>query len=166
MADAVTLLPLSGKINLRGRPDDPAFRDAVAGVIGFAPPLKPNTAVLGHVGLYWLQPTSWLVEAPLDGIGDLTARLRAAVGPAGTAVEVSDTRLTYRIAGPDALDLLAKGCALDLHPQVFPAGRSALCAFAQLHALLVKVAEEPAFHLFVPRGARRHVENWFSATHQ
>ncbi|HYH20166.1 MAG TPA: sarcosine oxidase subunit gamma family protein [Azospirillum sp.] len=166
MPDAVSLLPLSGKINLRGRPDDSAFLHAVAGVLGAAPPVEPNMAVPGPASILWLQPTSWLVVAPLDGIEDLASRLRAAVGAAGTAVDVSDTRLTYEITGPDAVRLLARGCSLDLHPRVFPAGRSAQCAFAQLHALLVKVDESPTFHLFIPRGAQRHVENWFAATHQ
>jgi sarcosine oxidase subunit gamma len=166
MPDAVSLLPLSGKINLRGRPDDRAFRDAVVSVLGAEPPMQPNTAVLAPISLFWLQPTSWLVVAPLDGVEELAARLRAAVGAAGTAVEVSDTRLTYALTGPETLRVLAKGCSLDLHPRVFPAGRSALCAFAQLHALLVKVDETPTFHLFVPRGAQRHIEAWFAAVHQ
>ncbi|HYH38824.1 MAG TPA: sarcosine oxidase subunit gamma family protein, partial [Azospirillum sp.] len=93
----------------------------------------------------------------------LTARLRESVGERGTAVDVSDTRITYALCGPDAVTLLNKGCSLDLHPRAFPVGRSALCAFAQLHALLVKTSDAPVFQLSIQRAAQRHFEEWLAA---
>ncbi len=163
MADTVHLMPSAGRIALRGRPDDRGFLDAVASVLGVVPPAEPNVAVLGLVSVFWLQPTSWLVECGLEEAEPLAARLREAVGGRGTAVDVSDTRVTYALRGPGAVRLLNKGCALDLHPRAFPAGRSALCAFAQLHALLVKTDEAPVFHLTIQRGAQRHFEEWLAA---
>ncbi|HYG86826.1 MAG TPA: sarcosine oxidase subunit gamma family protein [Azospirillum sp.] len=163
MADTVHLMPPMGRIALRGRPDDRVFLDAASSVLSAAPPVEPNTAVLGPVGIFWLQPTFWLVECELDEVEDLTARLRAAVAERGAAVEVSDTRLSYTVQGPEALTFLNKGCSLDLHPRVFPVGRSALCAFAQLHALLVKTNDAPIFHLTIPRSAQAHFEAWVRA---
>ncbi|WP_431856217.1 sarcosine oxidase subunit gamma [Azospirillum sp.] len=162
MADTVHLMPPAGRIALRGRPSDRAFVDAVVSVLGVAPP-EPNVAVLGAVSLYWLQPTSWLVECAPGDTEALTARLCEAVRDRGMAVDVSDTRVTFRLSGPDAVTLLNKGCSLDLHPRVFPVGRSALCAFAQLHALLVKTSDAPVFQLTIPRGAQRHFEDWLAA---
>ena len=159
MADTVHLMPPMGRIALRGRPDDRGFRDAVAAVLGVPPP-EPNVAVLGAVSVFWLQPSFWLVECALEDAEALTARLRDAVGERGTTVEVSDTRITYALRGPDAARLLNKGCALDLHPREFPVGRSALCAFAHLHALLVKTHDAPVFQLTIPRGAQAHFEEW------
>lgn len=159
MADTIHLMPPAGRIALRGRPDDRGFLDAVASVLGVSPP-EPNVAVLGPVSLFWLQPTSWLVECEPDDAEALTARLSDAIGPRGTAVDVSDTRITYALRGPDAVRLLNKGCALDLHVRAFPVGRSALCAFAQLHALLVKTSDAPVFHLTIQRAARAHFEGW------
>ncbi len=163
MAETVTSLPPAGLIALRGRPDDRAFLDAVAGVLGAAPPVEPNTAVLGPPAIHWLQPTSWLVVASPEGVEGLAARLREAVGASGAVVDVSDARVGYAVAGPDAVRLLSKGCGLDLHPRVFPAGRSALTAFAQLHTLIVKRDEAPTFHLYVARSVQRHLEAWFQA---
>ncbi|WP_109120691.1 sarcosine oxidase subunit gamma family protein [Azospirillum sp. TSO22-1] len=165
MADTVHLMPPAGRIALRGRPDDRAFADAVAAVLGAAPP-EPNVAVLGAVSLYWLQPTFWLVECALDEAEALTGRLRDTVGEHGTAVDVSDTRVTYALRGPDAVTLLNRGCSLDLHPRVFPVGRSALCAFAQLHALLVKTSDAPVFQLTIQRAAQRHFEEWLAAAQE
>jgi sarcosine oxidase subunit gamma len=162
MADTIHLMPPTGRVALRGLPDDRGFFDAVASVLGVSPP-EPNVAVLGPVSVFWLQPTSWLVECDPDDAETLTARLRDAVGSRGTAVEVSDTRITYALRGPDAVGLLNKGCSLDLHPRVFPVGRSALCAFAQLHALLVKTHDSPVFHLTIQRAARAHFEAWLAA---
>lgn len=162
MADAVHLMPPAGRIALRGRPEDRAFTAAAAAVLGVEPP-PPNVAVFGAVSLYWLQPTFWLVECEPEEAGPLTARLCEAVGGHGTAVDVSDARVTYALRGAGAVRLLNKGCSLDLHPRVFPTGRSAVCAFAQVQALLVKTSEAPVFQLTIPRAAQRHVEAWFEA---
>ena len=163
MADTVHLMPHAGRIALRGRPGDRGFLDAVSSVLGAPPPTEPNVAVFGAASIFWLQPTSWLVECELETAESLTARLRDAVGERGTAVDVSDTRITYALRGPGAVSLLNKGCSLDLHPRAFPVGRSALCAFAQLHALLVKTSDAPVFQLTIQRGARAHVEEWLKA---
>ena len=112
-------------------------------------------------------PPTIVFTAELDLIRDsgeaFAARLREAVGASGAVVDVSDARVGYAVAGPDAVRLLSKGCGLDLHPRVFPAGRSALTAFAQLHTLIVKRDEAPTFHLYVARSVQRHLEAWFQA---
>ncbi len=163
MADIVHIRPLMGRIALRGRPDDHAFLDAAASVLGAALPVEPNTAVLEPVGIFWLQPTFWLVECELNAVEALIARLQPAIGPRGMVVEISDSRISYSLKGPEAVTLLNKGCSLDLHPRVFPVGRSALCAFAQVHALLVKTDDAPVFHLTIPRSAQTHFEGWVRA---
>ncbi|WP_448187781.1 sarcosine oxidase subunit gamma [Azospirillum sp. sgz301742] len=162
MADTVHLMPAAGRIALRGRPDDRGFLDSVSAVLGVSPP-EPNVAVLGPVSVFWLQPTSWLVECEPDDAEALTVRLRDAIGPRGTAVDVSDARITYALRGPGAVRLLNKGCSLDLHVRAFPVGRSALCAFAQLHALLVKTSDAPLFQLTIQRAAQAHFEAWLKA---
>ena len=78
----------------------------------------------GHV--LWLGPDEWLVVAregaPSDVAAAIEAALReAAAGAFLTTVDVSANRVGIEIAGPDALELLAAGCALDLERA--PAGR-------------------------------------------
>ena len=56
----------------------------------------------------------------------LEARIRsAAVAAGGAAADVSAQRIVVRLTGPRVRQLLAKGCAIDLHPRVFGFGDSA-----------------------------------------
>jgi sarcosine oxidase subunit gamma len=95
--------------------------------VGVALPLEPNTWVTRPGGyVVWLGPDEWLVSDADARPEALEAALRDAVVPHdGAAVDVSAQRTAVRLRGRHARDLLATGCALDLHPSVFGAGRSA-----------------------------------------
>jgi sarcosine oxidase subunit gamma len=74
----------------------------------------------------WLGPDEWLLTSSTQAPDELEARVAAAVAPlSGSATDVSAQRITLRLKGTRARDVLAKGCALDLHPRVFGRGRSA-----------------------------------------
>ena len=74
----------------------------------------------------WLGPDEWLLTSERERPEDLEARIRDAVVPlGGAAVDVSAQRIAIRLTGSRVRDLLAKGCAIDLHPRVFGRGRSA-----------------------------------------
>ncbi|MCO1655458.1 sarcosine oxidase subunit gamma [Pseudonocardia humida] len=100
---------------------------SATGVVGVALPLEPNTWVARPGGqVVWLGPDEWLVSDADERPEALEAALRAAVAPHdGAAVDVSAQRTAVRLRGRHARALLATGCALDLHPSVFGAGRSA-----------------------------------------
>ena len=50
--------------------------------------------------------------------------------------DVSAGRTVFRLAGPDAVDMLAKGCPLDLHPRVVTPGYVAGSVLAKITALI------------------------------
>ncbi len=95
--------------------------------VGVALPLEPNTWVARPGGqVVWLGPDEWLVSDADERPEALEAALRGAVAPHdGAAVDVSAQRTAVRLRGRHARDLLATGCALDLHPSAFGAGHSA-----------------------------------------
>ncbi len=73
-------------------------------------PAGPRTVI-------WLGPDEWLITIP-EPVEGLEARLSAIVDPAGGAVtDVSGQRTTLRLRGEHARSVLAKGCAIDLHPR-------------------------------------------------
>ncbi len=86
-------------------------------------PVAPNTSVELAAGpALWLGPDEWLV---FGGEWSAAAGLAAEQewrAVADAAVDVSAQRIGLRLAGPRAADLLAAGCALDLHPAVFRVG--------------------------------------------
>jgi heterotetrameric sarcosine oxidase gamma subunit len=104
-------------------------------------------------------PERWLVVDRRDRLESLAASLdRAATGFAVT--DLSQARTVLRIAGGRARDVLAKGCALDLHPGVFPAGSCAATSVVGLAAVLVAVDDAPTYDLHVARTYGQYVWEW------
>ena len=96
---------------------------AASGVLGTALPTEPSTC---RNGVIWFGPEEWLVTSTDRDGQALESALRDAVTPhGGAAVDVSAQRTTVRLRGTHARDVLAKGCALDLHPTAFGVGAAA-----------------------------------------
>ncbi|TWS17936.1 sarcosine oxidase subunit gamma [Tsukamurella asaccharolytica] len=98
-----------------------ARADAVAATgaeLGVALPTVPGTAaVAGNRTVVWMGPEEWLVldrEVPPEDI-------IAATTAAAAAVDVTSQRIALRLRAPWARDVLAAGCAIDLHPSRFGA---------------------------------------------
>lgn len=74
-------------------------------------PAGPRTVI-------WLGPDEWLITVA-DGPADLAGQLAEVVRAVdGAVLDVSAQRTTIRLRGPHAREVLAKGCAVDLHPRV------------------------------------------------
>jgi heterotetrameric sarcosine oxidase gamma subunit len=132
-------------------PGGPADRPAVAQVPG-APPLL-------QVG-----PQRWLLVDRRDQLESLTASLATSLDRAADAgfvvSDLSQARTVLRIAGGRARDVLAKGCALDLHSGVFPVGSCAATSVAGLAAVLVAVDDAPTYDLHVARTYGQYAWEW------
>jgi sarcosine oxidase, subunit gamma len=74
------------------------------------------------------------------------------------AIEAGDAWMQLAISGSAAVDLLAKGCALDLHPNVFPEGACATTRFAQLRCVLLHAAD--GYRLFIGRSYAVSLAEW------
>ena len=119
--------------------------DAQVSVRG-EPPLAPNT--VGGDAL-WLGPDEWLV---LGGREEDYADQPA-------AVDVSANRICLELSGEGAADVLARGCALDLHPSVFPPGRCAQTLVARAQVILYR-PEEHTFRLLVRPSFADYLRAW------
>jgi sarcosine oxidase subunit gamma len=122
---------------------------AVTEVFGVAWPQKTGTVVSGRVDIICVGPTDWLVLAADPDASPWLQRLDALFQRSTfRATDVSQTQIRIRIEGPDVRDLLTKGCALDLHPPLFPAGRSARTRFAGM-PVIVRCTGTSSFELVV-----------------
>jgi heterotetrameric sarcosine oxidase gamma subunit len=123
--------------------------DAQVSVRG-EPPMPPNTFDGDAI---WLGPDEWLV---LGG--------REEDHPdAWAAVDVSANRVCLELAGPGAVEVLARGCALDLHPSVFPPGRCAQTLLARAQVILYRT-EEDVFRLLVRPSYAEYLRAWVRDT--
>lgn len=116
-----------------------AAADAVGPALGLTLPTEPGTVErAGESRALWLGPDEWLLVGPPGGARELETRIRVAAGDEPVSVtDVSAQRTTLLVAGPRARDLLAHGCALDLHPRAFGPGRCAQTDLARTQVVLV-----------------------------
>ena len=151
-----------GKIGLRGDAGDPAFVAAVAAALGTAPPSTPNTVARGaQATLLWLGPDEWLAVLPPGAETDAIHRLDDAfAGRHASALDISDARTVIRLTGRRAADLLAKGCALDLHPRVFGPDTCAQSSIAKANVLIHRLDDGTGFDLYVAASFAEYLWTW------
>jgi sarcosine oxidase subunit gamma len=155
-----------GKLELRGDPGDRTFMAAVGRTLDLLLPAEPNTtAARGDLVALWLGPDAWLLTCPPGEAAALIAGLRTALADVHAAItDVSDGRVALRLAGPNARDVLAKGCPLDLHPRAFASGTCAQSLLAKASVLLHLLSDDaqrgPTFDLYVARSFAHYLFAW------
>jgi len=154
------------KLNLRGDLADPGFGAAVSGALGIDLPARPGIAAGDGVAALWLGPTEWLVVGGVDREADLASRLQGALAGRHFAVtNVTDNWTVIGMAGPKALDVLAKGCPLDLHPRVFPVGSVAQSMVGQADIVLHRTDDvdgAPRLRIYVRRSFAQYLWDWLA----
>ena len=111
--------------------------------LGVEVPTDANTWVPADAGrATWLGPDEWLLSSTTEAPEEFEARVRAAVLPlGGSAADVSAQRIAVRLTGARVRDVLARGCAIDLHPRVFGRGRSAQSTLGLAGVVLLALSD-------------------------
>jgi sarcosine oxidase subunit gamma len=123
---------------------------------------EPNrTHVTATTSAFWLGPGDWLIRPGADGDPLFAGLDNRVAADGGSLVDVSDLWFGIGISGSHARDLLAKACALDLDPTVFPPGASAVAQVARLRALIHHVDGTPFYHVYVERSYAAYIWDWF-----
>ncbi|MDH2429240.1 sarcosine oxidase subunit gamma family protein [Sphaerisporangium sp. TRM90804] len=138
-------MPFLRQTALRADPRGPAPS-------GLRLPEEPGTWLRsGGADVLWLGPGEWLAVGdaghPLSGYAAVT--------------DVSAQRTILAVAGPGARDLLAHGCALDLHPSAFRPGRCAQTTLARAQVVLA-AREDDEFWILVRASYARYLANWIT----
>lgn len=97
-----------GYLVLRGKADDKAFMQAVAGVLGQPLPTQPMTVLPTAAGVVlWSSPDEWLLVCKRSTRDALLATLTTTLQDVfAQVVDNSGGLITMRLAGPDHLMLL------------------------------------------------------------
>ena len=155
-----------GKIDLRGDPHDRAFMAAVGRALDLLLPIEPCTSAgKAQIAALWLGPDEWLLTCPARDASDLVGSLRAALVEVHAAItDLTAGRVAFRIAGPSARDVLAKGSPLDLHPRAFPVGSCAQSLLAKASVLIHLMEGDrergPSFDVYVARSFAHYLWTW------
>ncbi|MBT5255838.1 MAG: sarcosine oxidase subunit gamma [Alphaproteobacteria bacterium] len=114
----ITDLSACGKVNLRCAPN---ASSQLIKFLGAALPDTPNMVIKsGQRRVIWLGPDEYLVLVKAGEEDSLSSVISGALASQHHAATiVTDALACLQLDGPAARDLLAKGCALDLHDTKF-----------------------------------------------
>ncbi len=162
MADAVSVENLgpSGMITLRGDLGGKAVAGAVKAATGLGVPGQRAILSEGGKAVAWMSPDELLILCPhAEAAGLATQMADALAGEHGLVVDVSDARARFRITGPGAREVLAKGAPVDLAPGVFGPGEIRRTRLGQVAAAFWMSGAE-SFDLVCFRSVADFVETW------
>ena len=154
--------PVITMVNLRVDPTGPGAA-AAASALGLDLPTTAATYKdVGDVCAVWLGPDEWLVTGTSLTGPALEERLRSAVGPhGGAATDVSAQYTIVRLRGALSRDVLARGCAIDLHQKVFGSGSAAQTLLGRASVILLAVDTEAGdYRILVRSSFARHTAHW------
>jgi heterotetrameric sarcosine oxidase gamma subunit len=134
---------------------------SIATVIARKGKSKAVAAALAGYAAHWAGPDQYFVIAEGRGEGALYREIKAELRNAASVSDQSHGRVIIRIAGPKARNVLAKGTPVDLYPEQFPVGKSALTQMAHVGVHLTRVAED-TYDLSVFRGFAESFWEWIT----
>ncbi|MGH6608800.1 MAG: sarcosine oxidase subunit gamma [Burkholderiaceae bacterium] len=155
-------VPIVAAWNVQGDASRSDFAKQVAQQFAIQLPSTPNTTARADtLTALWLGPRSWLLvaQSPASRFVEFDQKRDALNSAGGALFDVSASRVAYRLTGERALEVLATGCPLDLHPRTFRTGDCAQSVFGHTNVLLYKVDDAPIFTIMVARSFARDVRH-------
>ena len=134
---------------------------SIVTVIARAGQGRAVAAALENFNAQWAGPDQYFVVAEAYGEGALYRELKSALDGIASVSDQSHGRVIIRIAGPKARAVLAKGTPVDLYPDEFPVGKSALTQMAHVGVHLTRVGEH-AYDLSIFRGFAESFWEWIT----
>lgn len=119
----------------------------------------------GEYALLWLTPAEWLLECPASQTDSLQGAIaRRLATSLAVVTDMSDAFECFELSGTRAAEVLMSGCSLDLQADIFPAGRVARTALADIPAVIRGTGGPLSFRCLVDRSYARHIRDWLLTT--
>lgn len=162
----ITEVSLLGMITLRGDLSAKAVQKAASLALPGALPQAGEACIDGDRGLAWMSPDELLVLCPYGEVKPLLGKMHEVLGKThALAVDVSDARASFRVTGPEAREVLAKLCPVDLSPAAFTRGMFRRTRMAQVPAAFWLCAED-SFQAICFRSQAQYVFDLLSVAAQ
>jgi heterotetrameric sarcosine oxidase gamma subunit len=107
-------------------------------------------AASGDVSVRFTGPGEWLAVSQSETPDGLHRNLSLLLAETAYIFDQSDGRVVFRLSGPNARRILAKGIASDLHPAAFETGTSSNVLCGHISVNLARTGENE-FELIVMR---------------
>jgi sarcosine oxidase subunit gamma len=151
-----------GMVTLRGDLGSPALADAVRAATGCPVPERRRIAFDGERAAAWMSPDELMLFTAAGAAAAVAVDIsRALAGTHHLAADVSDARACFRLAGPGARAVLAKGAPVDLAPAAFGPGDFRRTRLGQVAAALW-MPEPEVIDLMCFRSVGGFVADWLA----
>jgi sarcosine oxidase subunit gamma len=157
-----------GMVTLRADLADLAVAAALETAFGatLGATIPPVRRIAGGLagGAAWMAPDELLLFVPRTEAAARAAALDAALeGTHRLVADVSDARAAFRITGPGAREVIAKGAPVDLHPAAFRPGDLRRTRLGQVAcAFWIPEAAPATIELVVFRSVAAFVAQWLA----
>ena len=152
----------TGKLILRGDPNEDIFIKAASKVLGYKLPLLPNTFIQKNdQSSVWLGPDEWLLNCPSGDESSLENDLNTALQTLHHSVtDVSDNSTIIHLSGHQARSVIMKGCAVDIHPRVFTPGDAVQSNIGAVSVIMWQLDLLPTFNIMVRASFASYLWKW------
>lgn len=131
----VTRAAPRGMITLRGDLASGKVKKALKDTTGQTVPKAGQILGDGTLGIAWMSPDELLVMVPYEEVAARLGALQTALsGAHALAVDVSEARAVFTVAGAGAREVLARLCPVDQHRDSFGPGMFRRSRMAQVAA--------------------------------
>lgn len=137
-------------------PGVPDSRAALEAAIGTALP-APNKSAVGRRAALWVGPGRWFVVEP--GRAALADELEKVAGGSLAIADLSHSRVVLRVSGAKVRDVIAQGCAVDLHPRAAKAGDCFVTSVAR-HSAVLHLVDDATMDIYVYRSFGQDLVEW------
>jgi methylglutamate dehydrogenase subunit D len=139
----------------------PASIVTVIARLGCAEPLEAALAQIKNSRIHWAGFEQYYVISTGRPDGALYSELSERLNSIATVSDQSHGRIIIRIAGAKVRETLAKGTPVDLHPDEFPIGKSAVTQMSHVGVHLTRTGDD-TFELSVFRGFAESFWEWLT----
>jgi methylglutamate dehydrogenase subunit D len=124
---------------------------------------KSGSLSFDSLNLIWAGPARWLAGTSTQAAASLELLLRKELSGLASVVNQTDGRSIFRISGPKAREVLARGIPIDIDPLVFGPGDTALTLAGHISVHFWQVDLSPAYEFAVPRSFAASFYEWLFA---
>ncbi len=112
-----------------------------------------------------VSPGQWLlISGKEKPEGAFAEEIKGKLKKNGYVSEQSGSRVIFRLTGPRVVELMQKGCRLDLHPSSTGKGWCAQTQMAQIGTIIHQFDDKPNYDILAYSGFARDFAEWLEHT--
>ena len=148
-----------GKLNMR---TDKTAGEIVKSITGcMFPPSANKFTTAGERHVVWLGPDEFMIICEAGKDEELVRAIHASFGSRHAAVtNITDALAAFHLKGAAVRQVLAKGCALDLHQNSFASGDAAQTLLSQAAVTIMALANDK-FIVICRTSYAAYLHDWF-----